>query len=96
MLFRLTGRRWIPIAALLLAGGVIGCGSDADPADAAAAPAASPTEVASAVPTTEPGVDSNLPEGAEELEGRWAHFDVGSYEDDVMRTLIISTGFADL
>ena len=95
MFFRLTGRRWIPIAALLLAGVVVGCGSDDEPADAAAETAASTTEVAS-VTTTEPEADSDLPEGAEELEGRWAHFDVVSYEDDVMRTLIISTGFADL
>jgi hypothetical protein len=32
----------------------------------------------------------------DELEGRWAHFDVVAYEDDTMKTLIISTGFADL
>lgn len=32
---------------------------------------------------------------ADLLEGRWAHFDVVAYEDDAMKTLIISTGFAD-
>ncbi len=29
------------------------------------------------------------------LEGRWAHFDVVAYEDASMKTLIISTGFAN-
>lgn len=37
-----------------------------------------------------------LPAGAEDLAGRWAHFDVVAYQDDTMKTLIISTGFADL
>lgn len=32
----------------------------------------------------------------EHLVGRWAHFDVVAYEDEVLRTLIVSTGFADL
>lgn len=40
--------------------------------------------------------DPALPAGAEELAGRWAHFDVVAYQDDTMKTLIISTGFADL
>ena len=39
---------------------------------------------------------SRLPEGAERLVGRYAHFDVVAYEDEDMKTLIISTGFADL
>lgn len=39
---------------------------------------------------------SDLPEGTEDLVGRWAHYDVVAYEDDVMKTLIISTGFSDL
>lgn len=30
-----------------------------------------------------------------DVVGRWAHFDVVAYEDDVLRTLIVSTGFAD-
>jgi hypothetical protein len=46
-------------------------------------------------PTTTAAATS-LPEGAEDLAGRWAHFDVVAYEDDTMKTLIISTGFADL
>jgi hypothetical protein len=33
---------------------------------------------------------------AERLVGRWAHYDVVAYDDEVLRTLIVSTGFADL
>jgi hypothetical protein len=39
---------------------------------------------------------TDLPSGAEDLVGRWAHFDVVAYQDDAMKTLIISTGFSDL
>ena len=37
-----------------------------------------------------------LPAGAESLAGRYAHFDAVAYQDDAMKTLIISTGFSDL
>ena len=37
-----------------------------------------------------------LPSGAAELVGRYAHFDVVAYQDPMMKTLIISTGFSDL
>ena len=40
--------------------------------------------------------EGSLPEGAEDLVGRWAHFDAVSYQDDTMKTVIISTGLADL
>lgn len=40
--------------------------------------------------------ESTLPDGAEKLVGRWAHYDVVAYEDVSMKTLIISTGFADI
>lgn len=41
-------------------------------------------------------VDSTaLPDGAEQLVGRWAHFDVVAYEDGDMATSIISFGFND-
>lgn len=53
-----------------------------------AAPAA-PTTVAATEPT-EPAV---VP-GAE-LVGRWAHYDVVAYEDDTLKTLIVSYGFND-
>jgi hypothetical protein len=38
----------------------------------------------------------SLPAGAESLVGRYAHFDVVAYQDQAMKTLIISTGFSDL
>ncbi len=50
---------------------------------------------ADGVPSTEP-TDAGLPAGAEELVGRWAHFDAVSYQDETMKTVIISTGLADL
>jgi hypothetical protein len=37
-----------------------------------------------------------LPDGAEDLVGRYAHFDVVAYRDPTMSTGIISTGFSDL
>ena len=36
---------------------------------------------------------SALPDGAEQLVGRWAHFDVVAYEDGDMTTSIISFAF---
>ena len=45
--------------------------------------------------TTE-GTSTGLPDGAEELVGRYAHFDVVAYRDPSMSTGIISTGFSDL
>jgi len=45
-------------------------------------------------PTPETGPD--LPPGADDLVGRWAHFDAVAYEDDVFRSYIISTGFSDI
>jgi hypothetical protein len=50
-------------------------------------PAPAPT---SAPPDTQPE-----PVLGEELIGRWAHYDVVAYEDDVLKTLIISYGFND-
>ncbi|MEZ5382336.1 MAG: hypothetical protein R2754_11170 [Microthrixaceae bacterium] len=35
------------------------------------------------------------PVAGSELVGRWAHFDVVAYEDELMKTLIISFGFTD-
>ncbi len=47
-----------------------------------------------APPTSVPAGD--LPPGAEDLVGRYAHFDAVAYEDEEMKTVIISTGLADL
>ena len=74
--------RWV-IAATVLPALLAGCGADDD--DGLAEPAAAETAPA-----------TDLPPGAEALVGRYAHYDVVAYEDDAMRTLIISTGFADL
>jgi hypothetical protein len=60
---------------------VTGCGSD----DA--------TDGAQDAGTT---TTSDLPDGAEDLVGRYAHYDEVAYEDDLMRTIIVSTGFSDL
>ncbi len=46
--------------------------------------------------TTRPAQTARLHAGAADLAGRWAHYDVVAYQDDTMKTLIISTGFADL
>lgn len=58
-----------------------GCSSD-EPSDGAAAPASSTTTTRAEVP------------GAE-LVGRWAHYDIVAYEDDLMKTMIVSYGFSD-
>mgnify|MGYP001817864532 FL=1 len=49
---------------------------------------------ATAPPVTEPEAVSE-PVLGEELVGRWAHYDVVAYQDDVLKTLIISYGFND-
>ncbi len=58
-----------------------GCSAD-EPSDGAAAPASSTTTTVAEVP------------GAE-LVGRWAHYDIVAYEDDLMKTMIVSYGFSD-
>lgn len=72
----------LPVAVALAA-----CSSDGDEATATAEAGASTST------STEVG---GLPAGAEALVGRFAHFDAVAYQDDQMKTLIISTGFSDL
>ena len=67
--------------AALLTGG---CGSDLDATRSAT----------SSWATWKPA--DGLPAGAAGLVGRYAHYDVVAYQDASMKTLIISTGFADL
>jgi len=76
--------RWVLLAALpvTLAAGLAACSSDD----------AGPTKSTAAITTSVP----TLPEGADQLVGRYAHFDVVAYEDKTMKTVIISTGFSDL
>lgn len=82
--------RW-PVLAVALAVPLVAaaCTSSGD-GDESAEPES--TDRASDASTDDPEVAA----AAEALVGRWAHFDVVAYEDDVLRTLIVSTGFADL
>jgi len=77
-------RACLVASTVLLAALATGCGGE----DAAG-------ETVSTATTTPPPA-SELPPGAEQLVGRYAHVDVVAYEDEAMKTLIISTGFADL
>ena len=72
------------LAAIALASPLGACSSGSDDASPAASEATSTT------------IASSLPEGAEDLVGRYAHFDAVAYEDETMKTLIISTGLSDL
>ena len=93
---------------LLMVVGTLGaCGSDATSSSAATTPAPttepttdstaeSTTPPTSESTTTEPPVTEPEPVLGEELAGRWAHYDVVAYEDDVLKTLIISYGFNDV
>jgi hypothetical protein len=89
--------------ALLIA--ATGCGSDEettpevaeDPADEQSSVEVPDTSTsAPEAVEDEPDPASDLPEGAEALVGRWAHFDAVAYEDELMKSLIISTGFSNL
>ena len=77
------------LALVPLASALAACGSDGG----TSTPAEADDPGRSTTSTTAAG---SLPAGAEDLVGRFAHYDVVAYEDDAMRTLIISTGFADL
>lgn len=76
--------RWAALAVLPLSAALAAC-SDG-----------SATEGSSGSDTSTTATDAGLPAGAEDLVGRWAHFDVVAYADESMNTGIISTGFADL
>jgi hypothetical protein len=82
--------RLVPLLCLMLVAAA--CGSDAG-----ASIESSTTAPPSSPPSTAPTATTPAPEpvpGAE-LVGRWAHYDVVAYEDDVLKTLIISYGFND-
>ena len=97
------------LAVLTVMGAIAACGSDATGSGESSAettqapttePAIEPTTpstgdtAATAPPVTEPEAVSE-PVLGEELVGRWAHYDVVAYQDDVLKTLIISYGFND-
>lgn len=50
---------------------------------------------ASSAPATSTPTTEAAPLPGAELVGRWAHYDVVAYEDDLLKTLIISYGFND-
>ena len=93
-------RRFLMLGATALV--LAACGSSESEADgtvestaASTTSEATPSETTTAIiePTTDPTtVEAKL--GAE-LVGRWAHYDVVAYEDDTLKTLIISFGFND-
>ena len=76
--------RWVLVIACAAGLLASACASESD--------AQSPT---TAAPSAS-GVAKGLPPGAEDLVGRYAHFDVVAYQDATMKTLVISTGFSDL
>lgn len=84
--------RW-PVLAVALAVPLVAvaCASSGDGDEAA--------DTGTTGPSADADTSADDPEVAaasEALVGRWAHFDVVAYEDDVLRTLIVSTGFSDL
>jgi hypothetical protein len=92
-------RRLFPV--LIAAGALAACGGAAE--SGAATTQAPTTEAGITAATTEPTVTTTpattepapVPVLGAELVGRWAHYDVVAYEDDVLKTLIISYGFND-
>jgi hypothetical protein len=84
------------LTVLIVAVALAACGGAADSSSATTEPAATAPPT-TAPPTTAPPTAASeplAPLGAE-LVGRWAHYDVVAYEDDVLKTLIISYGFND-
>ena len=79
--------RVAPAAALaaLLALGAGACGSDGSGAGSAEAGAED----------TASGATTSIPVPGADLAGRWAHYDIVAYEDDTLKTMIVSYGFTD-
>jgi len=77
------------------------CSSDPSDSSATTAPTADattdPAAAATTTPEPEPPTTEPSPEPVvgSEVVGRWAHYDVVAYEDDLLKTLIISYGFND-
>jgi hypothetical protein len=91
-------RRGLPI--LIIAGLIAGCGSDAmsssiEPTQPSTTGPSSTEPLSTQSPSTRPSTTEPAPVLGQELVGRWAHYDVVAYEDDVLKTLIISYGFND-
>ena len=97
-------RRLILLGSAALALALAACaGTEANQESATIdGPATTPEPSSTTSPSTSPPAtsvtettvgDAAVP--GEELVGRWAHYDVVAYEDDVFKTLIISYGFND-
>lgn len=90
-------RRLIPLLAFALLAAA--CADDPRASIESSAPStASPpatTAPAATPPVTTAPVTAPEPVPGSDLVGRWAHYDVVAYEDDVFKTLIISYGFND-
>ncbi|MEM8706784.1 MAG: hypothetical protein AAGE98_10030 [Actinomycetota bacterium] len=79
------------------------CGSETDdaspdttsPVAESTTSTAAPTTTAQATSSTTAAPTTAAPPLAAQLVGRWAHYDVVAYEDDDLKTLIISYGFND-
>ena len=52
------------------------------------------TDEAGAEGTTS-GATTSIPVPGADLAGRWAHYDIVAYEDDTLKTMIVSYGFTD-
>lgn len=89
------------ILALSMAlGAIAACASDAtgsseSSTETTQAPTSEPASEPTPAPTSAPPDTEPEPVLGEELVGRWAHYDVVAYQDDVLKTLIISYGFND-
>jgi hypothetical protein len=88
-------RRLLPL--LIAVGGIAACGSEPTVSGDANTESSQPTtsEPPAQPATTEPATTQPASVLGQELVGRWAHYDVVAYEDDVLKTLIISYGFND-
>jgi len=94
-------RRLIPLLSLglLAAACADDAGASIDSTESGASsttgPATTATPSTTATPATAAPTTTPEPVPGAELVGRWAHYDVVAYEDDVLKTLIISYGFND-
>ena len=79
---RATAAAALTMALVLGAGACASDGSDAGTDEAGAAG----TEGSATTVSSVPGAD---------LAGRWAHYDIVAYEDDTLKTMIVSYGFTD-
>jgi hypothetical protein len=93
------------LSVLMVMGGLAACASEAtgsseSTTEATQAPTTEPapeptTPSTNGAATIAPPDTEPEPVLGEELIGRWAHYDVVAYQDDVLKTLIISYGFND-